>query len=395
MKMTLMIDLDGTLLGNDIDRFQKQYLSALSTYLVDQIDSKLMLQALMIGIRGMVSNNSAKNTLEETFDHIFYPSVNRSKAELNDIINRFYVEEFPKLEYLTTKENEAINFIQKVMELGMDVVIATNPLFPKLATQHRVNWAGLGKYIPDFKNITTYETFHFSKPNPAYYTEILMQLGWPEQPALVIGNDMEADIQPARKLGIPAFLLETGEENTKKSDPNSGTFSDALNWVKKFENKEIDLSLKEMIIAVLKSTPAALDTLVRKNGIIDFRQKPNSDEWSIYQIIRHLGDVERRVNLPRLQQILNNNNPFLPAEETDSWITDNDTTRLDESLSSFLDFRMKITNLLENLNSEQWDLPARHAIFGPTTLSEILGFVIKHDITHVHQISSNLVNFQM
>lgn len=394
MNMTIMVDLDGTLLDNDIDRFQKNYLSALSTYLEDRIDAKIMLQELMAGIRGMVSNNSVRKTLEETFDEIFYPGINRTKVELIDIINRFYTEEFPKLEYLTSKKSEAIEFIRGVMDLGMDVAIATNPLFPKLATQHRVKWAGLVEFIPDFKNITTYETFHFSKPNPAYYTEILMQLGWPAQPALVIGNDFEADIQPARKLGIPAFLLETGAENPLKSDLNSGTFDDAMKWVKKYENNIIDFLSTEMIIATLKSTPAALDTLVRKNGIMDFGRKTNADEWSIYQIIRHLGDVDLKLNLPRLQKILLGINPFLPAETTDSWITDNDTKHLEESLISFQDSRMEILNILENLINEQWDLPARHAIFGPTTLSEIFRFVIKHDITHIHQISSNLGHFQ-
>ena len=55
------------------------------------------------------------------------------------------------------------------------MVAATNPLFPKVATMNRLRWAGFDP--EDFALFTTYEHYHYCKPNPAYYTEVLASLG--------------------------------------------------------------------------------------------------------------------------------------------------------------------------------------------------------------------------
>jgi hypothetical protein len=34
----------------------------------------------------------------------------------------------------------------------------------------------------------------------------------------------------------------------------------------------------------------------------------------------------------------------------------------------------------------EWSRPARHAIFGPTTLQELAGFMAGHDRAHVQQV---------
>jgi len=40
--------------------------------------------------------------------------------------------------------------------------------------------------------------------------------------------------------------------------------------------------------------------------------------------------------------------------------------------------------LMDGLQAE-WDRPARHAIFGPTSLQELVGFMAEHDRLHVRQ----------
>lgn len=49
-------------------------------------------------------------------------------------------------------------------------MLATNPIFPKVATESRIRWAGLQP--EDFELYTTYEKTCHCKPNPAYYTDI-------------------------------------------------------------------------------------------------------------------------------------------------------------------------------------------------------------------------------
>ena len=46
---------------------------------------------------------------------------------------------------------------RKIKENGLLIGLATNPVFPAIATESRVSWAGLSK--SDFELITTYENF--------------------------------------------------------------------------------------------------------------------------------------------------------------------------------------------------------------------------------------------
>ena len=83
-------------------------------------------------------------------------------------------------------------------------MLATNPLFPAIATQSRIRWAGLSP--DDFELYTTYETSHFCKPNPDYYREILEKVGCRAEECLMVGNDAAEDLAAA-ETGMRVFLL--------------------------------------------------------------------------------------------------------------------------------------------------------------------------------------------
>ena len=66
--------------------------------------------------------------------------------------------------------------VPKIFDMVLEkfqVVIATNPLFPEIATLKRIRWAGLGDYVNKIELITHGEDFSTSKPDIAYYQEIL------------------------------------------------------------------------------------------------------------------------------------------------------------------------------------------------------------------------------
>jgi len=47
-------------------------------------------------------------------------------------------------------------------------------------------------------------------------------------------------------------------------------------------------------------------------------------------------------------------------------------------------------DFLSGLSPEQWLRPARHSIFGPTTLLEMADFTARHDRMHLKQICQTL-----
>jgi hypothetical protein len=102
----------------------------------------------------------------------------------------------------------------------------------------------------------------------------------------------------------------------------------------------------------------------------------------------HLRDVDSEVNLPRLQKVLNEGNPFLPGQDTDPWAEIRHYCQQDglQALYDFTKTRLELLGLLENLPPAGWERRARHAIFGPTNLRELVNIITGHDILHVQQI---------
>ena len=89
-------------------------------------------------------------------------------------------------------------------DAGYELVLATNPIFPQVATYSRLRWAGFQP--EDFSLITTYENSTSCKPNLAYYQEILQKIGRAPSECLMVGNDVTEDLC-VRELGMEAFLL--------------------------------------------------------------------------------------------------------------------------------------------------------------------------------------------
>ena len=126
----------------------------------------------------------------------------------------------------------AAEVIRQIKALGYRVILATNPLFPAIATYSRVKWAGLDP--ADFELITTYENSHFCKPNPDYYREILGKLALDGSACLMVGNDVGEDMI-ARTLGMKVFLLTDCLINKAGADIESyphGSFPELLHYIR-------------------------------------------------------------------------------------------------------------------------------------------------------------------
>ena len=121
--------------------------------------------------------------------------------------------------------------IAAIKAKGLRVVLATNPLYPFIATENRIRWAGFQP--EDFELFTTYEDTYHCKPNPAYYQDILDKLGLKAEECLMVGNDAIEDMAAA-KIGIKVFLLPRNLINRKNLDIShypQGNFDDLLSFI--------------------------------------------------------------------------------------------------------------------------------------------------------------------
>jgi len=393
MPLTLLFDLDDTLLINPIDVFQKEYFKLLGAHLQPYISAEKMLPSLLRATQAMLDKSMPAVTLENTFDDSFYAAINIPKSEIISHIEQFYKDKFPQLKKLTGPQPGAKHLLDYAFQQGWRVVIATNPLFPQTAIYQRLEWAGFPTSHYPFSLITTYENTHFSKPHPAYYYEILAQLGWPDSPIVMVGNSLTDDILPAAKAGFSTYYLS-------ETDPLRSELNSKFNKTGKFTELQafLDVVAREalaptipgtpdMLLEVIKSTPAALDTLIKPITPAGWKCRPEPKEWSLTEIICHLSDVDQEVNLPRIARILSEDAPFLAGIISDTWAEERDYQSQSGSLSfsQFLTARTRLIKTLLALQPSDWNKPARHAIFGPTSLIELVGFMVQHDRVHIQQ----------
>ncbi len=216
MPITLLLDLDDTLLETNMDAFIPAYFKALSAALADKVAPEVMIPALTGGTKAMMVNLDPALTLREVFDAHFFPLLGTERLALQESIDRFYDDVFPTLGVLTKPIPEAVRLVEWALAQGYRVVIATNPFFPLKAVQHRLRWAGLAPEKYPFALVTSYETFHFTKETVAYYPEVLGQLGWPDDPVVMVGDDIDREVIPTQAAGFPVFWVRESDEASKE-----------------------------------------------------------------------------------------------------------------------------------------------------------------------------------
>ncbi len=200
----VFFDLDGTLLPMDQDIFIKAYLGGLVNLLAPKgYDPKAIAGALWKSTDAMVKNDGAKTNEEvfwDSFCHILGKEIRSEEAALEE----FYKTEFQNIKDYCGYTPKSKELVDRLKDNGITVVLATNPLFPAIATESRIRWAGL--YPEDFEVYTTYENSRHCKPNLEYYRVLLEQVKAEPSECLMVGNDVGDDMV-AEALGMKVFLL--------------------------------------------------------------------------------------------------------------------------------------------------------------------------------------------
>ena len=204
MLKAVFFDLDGTLLPMDQDAFVEGYFKLLARKMAPYgYEPEALVRNVWAGTAAMVKNDgSCRN--EEAFWRCFLRACGEQARAHIPVFESFYANEFQQARALCGFTPSAAETVRLVKALGLRAILATNPLFPAVATESRVRWAGLEP--EDFAYITTYENSTTCKPNPAYYRELLDCCGLRAQDCLMVGNDTAEDMI-AETIGIRVFLL--------------------------------------------------------------------------------------------------------------------------------------------------------------------------------------------
>jgi FMN phosphatase YigB (HAD superfamily) len=206
---TILFDLDNTLLIMNEKEFVISYASNLAKYFADIFDNAgEFINHLLQGTNFMISTKSKETNIEKFFNYFMPLCKNFPKDEIYSRFLNFYTNEFDMVKYITKPDPFTKKVISNVSK-KFDIVIATNPIFPEIATKKRILWAGLGDYYSKFMLITHGDYFMTSKPSIEYYEEILNTINKTPEECLMVGNDLYND-GAASILGIKYYQISNG-----------------------------------------------------------------------------------------------------------------------------------------------------------------------------------------
>ena len=226
MIKTVLFDLDGTLLPMDQDTFTGAYFKELAKLMVPHgYDPDELVKGIWKGTGAMVKNDVTR-TNEEAFWKVFCQIFGEEAMDDIEIFNSFYENEFNKAKAVCGYNEASAEIVAALKSKGINVVLASNPLFPLVAQKNRMRWAGLN--IDDFSYITSYENSHYCKPSKEYYTEIVKLLSLNPEECLMVGNNATEDMV-AREAGMDVFLLKDcliNDDNVDISPFKQGGFDE-------------------------------------------------------------------------------------------------------------------------------------------------------------------------
>ncbi|HOW37562.1 MAG TPA: HAD family hydrolase [Candidatus Izemoplasmatales bacterium] len=200
---TILFDLDGTLLPLDEPTFLRVYFGGLIRRFAPKgLHPDDLIRAIGAGI-DRVRENIGPETNEKVFWKAFMSVLPQAEAWMDEFY-RYYEEDFDQVRISSQVQPLAATIIGALHRKGYRTVLATNPLFPRIATEKRIRWAGLSP--SDFELITTMENSTAAKPSQEYYLEVLRKCGSRPENCMMVGNDVWED-GAAESLGIPFYLV--------------------------------------------------------------------------------------------------------------------------------------------------------------------------------------------
>ncbi|HIP73584.1 MAG TPA: HAD family hydrolase [Anaerolineae bacterium] len=207
MLKAVLFDLDDTLLQTFTDAFLRRYFAVIGRYAAELMPPEKLLAELQYCTKMTIQNTDTAVTNHDVFWQCFSQRNNLDPVETEAYFDRFYRQEFPKMQNLTRPIPGAPAVVRACLDAGLKVVIATNPLFPTFAIEERLRWAGVPVAEYPFALVTTMDNMHASKPNLAYYREILDVIEVEADTAVMVGDDWQRDILPAHAAGMHTYWI--------------------------------------------------------------------------------------------------------------------------------------------------------------------------------------------
>jgi hypothetical protein len=114
------------------------------------------------------------------------------------------------------------------------------------------------------------------------------------------------------------------------------------------------------------------------------------------EVVCHLRDTDIEIHALQLRLMIEKEGAFIPRPDSSIWANEREYLQVNgvEKLREFTSARIQNVNSIRNIDEPLWSRKARHAIFGPTNFTEVVGFMVDHDRSHIRQVWKTLKAIQ-
>jgi FMN phosphatase YigB (HAD superfamily) len=395
MIKAVLLDLDNTLLHNPDNTSVPAYLALVEQHFSQRLGITNMSQPILKSMRAMTSAHALHRSNLELATESIAMSIGKTAEEVQTAFTDFYHDSYPQLSSFAHPLGDFVPLlVEHLRDRGCALVIATNPLYPPEAVRQRLLWAGIPDDFAAYALVTHAGNMHFTKPDPAYFAEIIARVGVEPDEALMVGDNPTNDIAPALQAGLQAFHIVDGGQEA--SIANKGTLQDFYKLVVDtdwLDTLTSHILKPEMVEPELRGNVGALFGTLADAKPHYWPQHPDPNEWSPIQTVCHLVESENKVQRPRLERIVAEDNPFLvspppPPGPQDAAVCEPDGF---QAALRFSEERQKTLDWLRTAaQNNPWQRRARHSIFGPTTFLEMAHFTAQHDRLHINQLCQTI-----
>lgn len=204
MLKAILFDLDNTLILFNEARFYQEYFRKIEKLFTDIMPADKFMERLLSATRALVQNNG-EMTNAEYFMMTFAQDHKNRREELWNRFLYFYEAEYDNLEANVTLPDHLYETMDEIVQTGLKMVLASNPIFPLDVQMKRLAWAKLD-HLP-FDLVTHIENMSFCKPRVEYYLEISQKIGEPPETCMMVGNDPVNDLIAAH-TGMKTYLAD-------------------------------------------------------------------------------------------------------------------------------------------------------------------------------------------
>ncbi|WP_210388978.1 HAD family hydrolase [Olsenella sp. HMSC062G07] len=226
MIKAVLFDLDDTLIDINLGAFMARYLAG-QARILSRVLRVAPPFAYLAVVEGYLRIDSFSRTDDLTSERLFFQTVCRRVGRPLDLdvlaeplayYDAEYIDRFRGGIVQAGPRAGSHEAIEAARSLGLEVALATNPVFSLAVDRTRMRWGEIDPAV--FAGVSHWANSRRSKPCARYYQEFVSSLGLVPQECLMVGNDAGRDF-PRPAIGMPTAYVGHGR-------PGRGVFRGSL-----------------------------------------------------------------------------------------------------------------------------------------------------------------------